>query len=57
MEDDTNFPEYGEWVELIRPWRGHHNGIIIGRSGYKFIVQLSSGVTIELYGDEFEIME
>lgn len=53
-EEDTNFPEYGKQVELKEPWRGYHRGTIIGRNGYRFIIQFSSGATINLYDDEFE---
>lgn len=53
-EEDVNFPEYGKQVELIRPWRGYHRGTIIGRNGYRFVIQFSSGATIDLYDDEFE---
>ena len=54
-EEDTNFPEYGKQVELKEPWRGYHRGTIIGRNGYRFVIQFSSGATIDLYDDEFEI--
>lgn len=53
-EEDTNFPEYGKQVELKESWRGYHRGTIIGRNGYRFIIQFSSGATIDLYDDEFE---
>ena len=53
-EEDTNFPEYGKQVELKEPWRGYHRGTIIGRNGYRFVIQSSSGATIDLYDDEFE---
>lgn len=53
-EEDTNFPEYGKRVELKESWRGYHRGTIIGRNGYRFIIQFSSGATIDLYDDEFE---
>lgn len=54
-EYDTNFPEYGKQVELKEPWRGYHRGTIVGCSGYRFVIQFSSGAEIELYDDEFEI--
>ncbi len=54
-EYDTNFPEYGKQVELNEPWRGYRRGTIVGRSAYRFVIQLSSGAEIELYDDEFEI--
>lgn len=54
-EEYTNVPGYGKQVELKEPWRGYHRGTIIGRSGYKYTIQLSSGATIDRYEDEFEI--
>lgn len=53
-EEDTNFPEYGKQVELKEPWRGYHRGTIIGRNGYRYVIQFSSGATIDLYDDEFD---
>jgi len=54
-EEDIDFPEYGKQVELKKPWRGYHRGTIVGRNGYRFTIQFSSGATIDLYDDEFEI--
>lgn len=51
----NNFPEYGKQVELKEPYRGYHNGTIISKNGYKFVVQFSSGMTESFYPDEFEI--
>lgn len=51
---DIDFPEYGKQVELKQPWRGYRRGTIVGRAGYRFVIELSSGATIELYDDEFE---
>lgn len=53
-EEDTDFPEYGRQVNLNEAWRGYTRGTIIGRNGYRFVIQLSSGATIDLYEDEFE---
>ena len=52
--DDTDFPEYGRQCELKELWRGYHRGTIVGRNGYRFIVEFSSGARIELYDDEIE---
>ena len=52
--EDTNFPEYGRQCELKEPWRGYHRGTIVGRNGYRFIIELSSGARIELDDDEIE---
>lgn len=54
MDNDTDFAEYGRQIELIKPWRGYHRGTIVGRNGYRFIVELSSGARIEVYDDEIE---
>ncbi|ROT11970.1 glyoxalase [Muribaculaceae bacterium Isolate-105 (HZI)] len=51
--DDTDFPEYGRQCELKEPWRDYHRGTIVGRNGYRYIIELSSGARIELY-DEIE---
>lgn len=51
---DTDFSEYGRQCELLTPWRGYHRGTIVGRNGYRFIIELSSGARIELYDDEIE---
>ena len=53
-EEDTDFPEYGRQVNLNEAWRGYARGTIIGRNGCRFVIQLSSGATIDLYEDEFE---
>lgn len=50
--NDTDFPEYGMQCQLKRPWRGYHRGTIVGRNGYYFIVEFSSGAQIDLYEDE-----
>lgn len=56
---DTNmeyydFPEYGQQCELLTPWRGYRRGMIVGRNGYLFIIEVSSGARLELYDDEIE---
>ncbi len=52
--EDTDFPEYGRQCELNEPWRGYHRGTIVGRNGYRYIVEFSSGARIEVYEDEIE---
>lgn len=51
---DTDFSEYGRQCELLTPWRGYHRGTIVGRNGYRFIIEFSSVARIELYDDEIE---
>lgn len=53
MRDEYDFPDYGRQCELVEPYRGYYRGTIIGRNGYRFIVQFSSGATTEVYPDEF----
>ncbi len=53
-DTDTDFPEYGRQCDLKEPWHGYRRGTIVGRNGYRFIIELSSGATIELYEDEIE---
>ena len=49
--EDTDFPEYGRQCELKEPWRGYRRGTIVGRNGYRYIIELSSGARIELYDE------
>lgn len=51
---ETDFSEYGRQCELLTPWRDYHRGTIVGRNGYRFIIEFSSGARIELYDDEIE---
>ena len=51
---ETDFPEYGRQFELIKPWRGYHRGIIVGKTARGYIVQFSSGAEIDVYEDEIE---
>ena len=44
--------EYGRECELVRPWRGYCHGIVVALTDTGFIVRLTSGVEIEVYGDE-----
>lgn len=52
--EDYDFPEYGRQCELLTPWRGYRRGTIVGRNGYLFIIEVSSGARLELYDDEIE---
>lgn len=49
---DIDFPEYGRQCNLVKPWRGYERATIIGKNGYRFIIQLSSGYEMEVYPDE-----
>lgn len=51
---NESFPEYGRQCELKTPWLGYHRGTIVGKAGYLFVIQLSSGAEIKCYEDEFE---
>ena len=51
---ETDFQEYGRQCELIKPWRGYHRGIIVGKTARGYIVQFSSGAEIDVYEDEIE---
>ena len=53
-DTDTDFPEYGRQCGLKEPWRGYRRGTVVGRNGYRLIIEVSSGATIELYEDEIE---
>lgn len=50
--NNTDFPEYGRQCELNTPWRGYHRATVVGRNGYRLIIEFSSGDTIEVYPDE-----
>lgn len=50
----TDFPEYGKQCDIITPWCGYRRGSVVGRNGYRFIIELTSGARIELYDDEIE---
>ena len=49
---ETDFPEYGRQCELNTPWRGYHRATVVGRNGYRLVIEFSSGATIEVYPDE-----
>lgn len=51
---DIDIPEYGRQVRLLTPYRGYNIATIIGRDGLHFVVQLSSGLELHVYSDEFE---
>ena len=55
MAGYTDFPEYGRECELIKPWRGYHHGIVLALTDTGFIVRLTSGAEIEVYGDEIRL--
>lgn len=52
---DNDFPEYGRQCDLKEPWHGYRRGTIVGQNGYRYIIELSSGATIELYEDEIDL--
>lgn len=52
--EDYNFPEYGRQVEIPHKWKGFHRGTIVGRNGYRFTVEFSSGARVDFYEDEIE---
>lgn len=51
---DTDFELYGKQCDLRDPYRGYTRGTIIGRCGYRYVVELSSGARLEFYEDELE---
>lgn len=54
MAGYTDFPEYGRECELVKPWRGYCHGIVVALTDTGFIVRLTSGAEIEVYGDEIK---
>ena len=46
---------FGKEVCLKTPYKGYKYGRIVGRNGYLYIIQLSSGLELECYDDEFDI--
>lgn len=51
MAEYTDFPEYGRECEQVKPWRGYHHGVVVALTDTGFIVRLTSGAKIEVYGD------
>lgn len=47
--NNCDFAEYGKQCSLKTPWRGYCRGTIVGKNGYLFIMQFSSGAEIEVY--------
>lgn len=50
-----DFPEYGRECELLKPWRGYTYGVVVALTDTGFIVRLTSGAEIEVYGDEIKL--
>ena len=46
--------EIGDEVSLKVPERGSRTGEVIGFTGYKLVVELTSGLTILVYRNELE---
>ena len=46
------FPEYGLQCNLVSAWKGYKRGTIVGKCGYQFIVEFSSGARETFYVDE-----
>ncbi len=40
---------------MIKPWRGYRHGIVVALTDTGFIVRLTSGAEIEVYGDEIKL--
>ena len=42
----------GAFCELLFPWKGHSNGIIVDDYGTEWLVQLTNGKEVPVYKDE-----
>lgn len=55
MAGYSDFLEYGRECEPIRPWHGYRHGIVVALTDTGFIVRLTIGAEIEVYGDEIRL--
>ena len=46
----------GAFCELLFPWKGHSNGIIVDDYGAEWLVQLTNGKEVPVYKDEVIIV-
>ena len=55
-DEDNNSDLIGAFCELLFPWKGHSNGIIVDDYGTEWLVQLTNGKEIPVYKDEVFIV-
>ncbi len=55
-DEDNNSDLIGAFCELLFPWKGHSNGIIVDDYGTEWLVQLTNGKEIAVYKDEVFII-
>ena len=55
-DEDNNSDLIGAFCELLFPWKGHSNGIIVDDYGTEWLVQLTNGKEIPVYKDEVFII-
>ena len=48
-DEDSNTDLIGAFCELLFPWKGHSNGIIVDDYGTEWLVQLTNGKEIPVY--------
>jgi len=51
-DEDNNSDLIGAFCELLFPWKGHRNGIIVDDYGTEWLVQLTNGKEVPVYKDE-----
>ena len=55
-DEDNNSDLIGAFCELLFPWKGHSNGIIVDDCGNEWLVQLTNGKEVPVYKDEVFII-
>ena len=55
-DEDNNSDLIGAFCELLFPWKGHSNGIIVDDYGTEWLVQLTNGKEVPVYKDEVFIV-
>ena len=56
-DEDNNSDMIGAFCELLFPWKGHSNGIIVDDYGTEWLVQLTNGKEVPVYKDEVIIVQ
>ena len=55
-DEDNSTDLIGAFCELLFPWKGHSNGIIVDDYGTEWLVQLTNGKEVPVYKDEVFIV-
>ena len=55
-DEDNNSDLIGAFCELLFPWKGYSNGIIVDDYGNEWLVQLTNDREVTVYKDEVFII-